>query len=71
MPGPEVRRCRNCGKPEHEHCVFEPMPTGCICPPGEWDGPVEPICGAFVGEPGKSCERCEHDEACHTGRKEA
>lgn len=61
--------CRHCGEPEAAHHAFDPieMPSGCQCNPGEWDGVVNVVCGAFVGAAGKNCEECEHDESCHVG----
>lgn len=63
--------CRHCGALEAAHHVFDPiMPSGCQCDPGEWDGVMNAVCGTFVGEAGKYCEECEHDESCHTARSE-
>lgn len=63
-----VRRrivCVRCGRPEDEHCEFEPaMPPGCLCPHGEWGNYVTDVCDGFEG-PGPRCERCEHDPECH------
>lgn len=58
--------CRVCGEREQAHHEYEPtMPDGCQCDPGSWDDDVTEVCAAYVGDPGKGCDRCEHDERCH------
>lgn len=58
--------CKLCGKPEEDHCVFEPMmPEGCICDPGEWSGEINMVCDQFVGDKKYPCRVCEHDYQCH------
>lgn len=61
--------CRICGLPEEEHHTFEPseppMPAGCVCDPGEWDGEVPDPCSEYVGNGVEYCRRCEHEAACH------
>lgn len=65
-------KCKHCGKLEADHCVYEaqmPMPPGCVCDPGEWntDEVPEP-CEEYQGDGIRSCQRCEHDRACHRGK---
>ena len=68
-------KCKHCGLTRSEHHEFEPaMPNECRCEPSTWEGGkgdvVPPVCAAFVGpatgDPDDTCERCNHDRACHS-----
>lgn len=55
--------CPHCGQPYEDGKPT--MPPGCVCPPGEWDGEVSPVCAQYVGDGDQACRTCEHDRACH------
>lgn len=64
------RVCKNCGRPESEHCTFEPavIPEGCQCDLGSWwPNNPGPICQSHShpDEPHTNCANCEHNYACH------
>ena len=67
---PDCRECGVCGEWECSHHEFTPRirPAGCCCDGQEWGDPanIPPVCESHQGDPGKNCQRCEHDAACHT-----
>ena len=63
-------KCRCCGRPEDEHCDFEPfyVPYTCRCNPEDWlVDDIPEVCKKFlVGDYVDGlCFTCDHLEECH------
>lgn len=60
--------CRNCGRQEEEHCLFDGVvvPDGCVCDVGTWyPNKITDICVSYTGSGGSYCLNCEHEKGCH------
>ena len=59
--------CRDCGKPETEHCIFNPqeIPDGCQCNPRDWTVYIPQPCLKYDKIIYTNRCKCEHDRACH------
>lgn len=68
-----TEHCIHCGEVAEQHHEFEPPKRAsatCCCDAREWADPTDipVVCAAFVGDPARNCETCEHNIECHAAK---
>ena len=62
-----MKYCTHCLKREDDCCNhnFVDLPENCVCDPGTWGGPIDPVCDSYAGIGDGYCRICAHDKECH------